>query len=339
VAQRPPASPAARLLLVFLALAALLMATLLSPRAAALAAGDSEYRQGVAAAKAGQYTAAAHDFEQAILKGHNDPDTFYQLGLAYEALKRWNDAAWAVATALSDTVFNATHPEATATLDAVQRAGGADSGPPPLLANVTVRPMQPTPELQGMMEARSALSALQGNGAYFVAPVFDKAVTADTAGALTSAAADLQNNSDTVAKFAFLSGVPTPYTSLAAYARDLFTHLGLQRGVVVVMTPKSVAAYSDRLDVKATARIVQAHQATSPQDPADRAAQIARAVIRQADDNDTAATQRNLIVGGAIVAIILAAVAFAIRRIAQPPAAHGRGPSRRTGVAARPRAR
>lgn len=333
----------ARRLAALLPLVALLVGALIGPRPAVLAAaGDGQYQQGVAAARSGHYAAAARDFEQAILHGHNDPDTFYQLGLAYSKLKRWDDAVWAIAMALGDPVFNATQPKAQSALDAAQNAGGANAGPPPLLQNVTVKPMKAPPASPAQMavrESQAAFASFQDpTNVYYISPEFNKQISVRSAIPLTNAAADLANNSSTGVKFVYLGATPVPYTNLQQYAKDFFSRLKLQRAVLLVITPQASAAYSDRLDAATTARIVAQQRGLAAGDQVALAAGIARAVTRQADDNDSAAARRAVAIGVSILAIVLVAVGIGIWRVARAATPGSRRrPTGRPRAAVRPR--
>ncbi|HWE61482.1 MAG TPA: hypothetical protein VHB98_07210 [Chloroflexota bacterium] len=310
-------------------------------QAAGPSRGAAAFAAGTAAAHAGRYAAAAHDFEQALLHGHTDPNTFYQLGLAYSKLKQWNDAAWALAMAASDAVFSATTPAVTSALTAASAAGGYDQGAPARLRGVTMTPMRITPQQEASIESRSVVQSLQGTTIYFVGPAFNRQITAYTAGPLTAAAADLQNNSNTGVRFVFLSATPAPYTSLGEYAKDLFAHLNMQRAVLVVITPQAASAYSDRLSA-AVARGITATQRSDlgMRDPVALATAIARAVTQRADANDAAATQRSVLLGVGLAVILCATVAFAIWRIVRREPVPQRGMTpRHLGIGARSRVR
>lgn len=313
------------------------------PTVSNAASGTDFYNQGVAAAKAGNYTGASHDFENALLHGHSDPGTFYQLGLSYHKIRSLNFAAWAVATALSDPVFAALNPQASKELDSIQNAGGANAGPPALLQNVAVTAMKAPPltaQQRASRESGAAFGALQ-QGAYFASPEYAKAMNLAAQSALSQAARDIHDNSNTIAKFVFLGATPSPYTNLNTYAHDLLTHLNLQQSVVVVVTPGGVAAASDRLDSAASGSISAAQlQSHGTGDAAALAVAVARAVVRQADDNDSATTRRAVLIGGAIGLIVLAVLATAVVRVArrEPKAAMPR--SRANGrIATRTRSR
>jgi tetratricopeptide (TPR) repeat protein len=307
-------SRAAALLL----LAAISCLPLFAAAAHAASAGDTSYQQGQAAAKAGKYAAAVQDYQSALLNGHNDANTFYQLGLAYEHVKQWNYAVWAISMALGDDAFNSGTPAATTQIEAVEKAGGENAGPPPALANVTVKTAAtPTisPSEAAVQEAQQAFSALQSGG-YFVSPGFNQSVTLDTANVLTSASEDIGNNSNTTTKFAYLDAVPAPYTDLAAYAHDLFTQLNLTRTVLVVITPTAVAAYTDRLAESDAAKIVARQWKTvGIKDPVDLAATIARDVVKQADSNDSAAQIKDIVIACIVAVVVLALVGFAMAMV------------------------
>ncbi|MGH2345228.1 MAG: hypothetical protein ACRDG4_08380, partial [Chloroflexota bacterium] len=217
-------------------MALLVCASLRATTAAHAAAGDTEYKQGQAAAKAGDYHAAVGDYQAAILHGHNDPNTFYQLGLAYKHVKQWNYAVWAISMALGDPTFNASTPQATTQIEAAEKAGGENAGAPPALAKVTVKSLpipQATLAQEAVQESQAAFTALQ-SGSYFVSPGFNQQVNLSTANALSLAAEDINNNSNTDTKFVYLDAVPAPYTQLSTYAHDLFTRLNLSQTVLVV---------------------------------------------------------------------------------------------------------
>ena len=137
--------------------------------AAGQTSGAAAFAAGMAAARTCQYVTASQDFEQALLRGNTDPNTFYQLGLVYSKLKDRNDATWALATAASDDVFAATTPQVQSALVGASNAGGADVGAPPRLRNVQITHLQLTPALRAWIEARSAVAALQGNSAFLLA--------------------------------------------------------------------------------------------------------------------------------------------------------------------------
>ena len=304
-----------RLVLVIWVLAALATVAWSAPAGTRAAAGGGavSYQAGMAALSARHYARAVQDFEQALLAGHTDPGTFYELGLAYRGNRQLNEAAWALATAAGDPVYGALHPEASTLLQQVGAQGGSDVGPPPALRTVKETPAKPTPALAAQVESRAAVSALQGSGAYFVAPAFSGKVTVNTVGALTAAAADLQNNSNTVAKFVFLSAVPAPYTDLASYAHDLFSALHLQRAVVVAMTPTAVGVYTDRLSAQTTQSVAQTQaHALGVGSPAALSAAVARAVVVRADDDAAAASRQSTIIGLLFAVLIVAAVSGSI---------------------------
>ena len=157
--------------------------------------GASYYNQAQTAAKRGDYRNAVPEYEQAILHGHNDPGTYYQLGLAFRQTHQLNYAAWAIATALSDPVFSATNAAAGNMLAAVQNAGGADSGPPSILQAATVATLPLTPALRASQESASAFSALQDpTQAYFSSPEFAADMSLDAMGTLSQAAKDAADN-------------------------------------------------------------------------------------------------------------------------------------------------
>ena len=305
--------------------------------------GTTLYQQGQAAAKSGRYATAAHDFEQAILSGHNDPDTYYQLGLVYSHLKRWNDAAWAIAQALSDSAFSAQHQhEATKALLAASQAGGVDEGPPAVLSHATMSPGKmppPNPRALAVRESQRAYQALL-TGAFFVGPAYNKLITYGNVGVLSKAAADANNDSSTDVKFAFLSATPLPFTSLSNYARALFKHLGMQHALLVVMTPQATSAYTDRLDAARAQRIAkQWANAHASLNPADLAAGIARAVVAQANNNDDAASHRTAAIGIGITLLIVVLIGLAIMRIIGGGSIGSARSRRRTTLTPRPRSR
>lgn len=278
------------------------------------AAGNKAYANGVAAAKAQRYTTAVTDFAQAIRLGRSGPDTFLQLGLAYLHLKRWDDATWALATAESDDVFAAAHPEILTDLNTAYRAGGSDNGAPPGLRGYTMTPSTPATTTAALASREAAQAASElGSGAYYISPQFSQYATVDATGLLSQAAADLQNNSDTIVKWVFLDALPAPYPSLQSYARSLFTSLQLQKALVVAVTPTGAGTYTDRLD-QATADRITAHevQHTGLAAPLSLAVGIARAVTRQADSNDAAANRTGLFIGIAVVGVMLVLVGLGI---------------------------
>jgi tetratricopeptide (TPR) repeat protein len=280
---------------------------------------DTLFKQAQAASTAGNYTLAAHDFEQAILQGHNDPNTYYLLGLVYAHLKRWDDSSWAVGQAMTDPVWGAINQkEGDAALIKASAAGGAIVAPPPILKNAKMTAEKAPAARPSVLAARESQSAYEAllNGTFFVAPEFNKLVTYATVGALSAAAADLNNNSNTTAKFAYIVATPAPYTSLAEYTQDLFTHLKLQRAVLVVMTQLGTSVYTDRLDAASAQSIAaQTVSANASRNLADRAAAVARAVIKQADANDDAASRKSAVIGIGITLIVLILVGLAIARI------------------------
>jgi hypothetical protein len=299
--------------LVLVALAVMVWATPSGVRAAA-GSGSAAYQAGMKELTARHYGIAVQDFEQALLAGHTDPGTFYELGLAYRGNHQLNDAAWALAVAGGDPVYAALHPEVTTALQQVGTQGGTDDGPPAALRHVKETPAKTTPALAAQVESRAAVQALQqSNDAYFVAPAFNRKVTVNTIGTLTAAAADLQNNSNTVAKFVFLSAVPAPYKNLSSYAQDLFSALHLQRAIVVAMTPQTVGVYTDRLDAHTTQTITYAQiHSLGLNDPTTLSASVARAVVARADANATAASERSTILGLLFAALIVGAVGGSI---------------------------
>jgi hypothetical protein len=286
--------------------------------ARAASAGDTSYQQGQAAAKAGNYASAIQDYQSALLNGHNDANTFYQLGLAYQHVKQWNYAVWAISMALGDDAFNRATPAATTQIEAAEKAGGENAGPPPALANLTVRTATtPTisPAEAAVQESQQAYSALQSGG-YFVSPGFNQLVNIDTANVLTAAAEDIGNNSNTTTKFAYLDAVPAPFTDLTAYTHKLFTELNLTRTVLVVVTPTAAAAYSDRLDESDAAKIVASQwKAVGIKDPVNLAATIARGVVKQADGNENAAQTKDIVIAVVVAVVIIALVGFAMAMV------------------------
>lgn len=310
-------NPAGRVVLVvcMLAMAAFAALAPSGPAVRADGTGDAAYQRGVAAANHGYYTAAVVDYQQALLHGHTDPNTFYQLGLAYEKVKQWNYAAWAVAMALSDGPFSGSHPQASVEIDRVQRAGGVNAGPPPSLANVMVSPtkaLNVNPGVAAAQEAQAAFTALR-QGAYFVSPGFNSRVTFGTAAVLISAAQDSNNNSNTTVKFVYLDGTPSTYQSLSAYAGALFHQLGLSRAVLVVVTPAAAVAYSDRLAAGAAGRIVaQQWRTVGISDPTTLAANIARNVVKQADANDSAAQTKDIVIAAVLIVVFLGVIGGAM---------------------------
>jgi hypothetical protein len=296
--------------------------------------GGADFTRGQQDARAGHYAAAVQDYQQAILHGHNDPYTYWQLGLAYGKVKRWNDAVWAISTALTDDNFAAEYPQAARDLGQASDAGGVSGAPPAALRNAAMSPapkFHPSAAQMAMEESKAAFATLQSD-AFFVAPEWNRQVTVTTSAALSDAARSLNENADTTAKFVFLGATPSPYTDLGAYAKDLFTHLNLQRAVLVAVTPQHVAAYSDRLS-PASAQQIANQERTAPalRQPAVMAAAIARAVTARADANDAANTRWSLGIGGGVTALIVAAVVFAIFRIMHDDrGAATRGIARRT---------
>ena len=280
--------------------------------------GDTSYQQGQAAAKAGNYAAAVQDYQSALLNGHNDANTFYQLGLAYQHMKQWNYAVWAISMALGDDAFNNATPAATTQIEAAEKAGGENAGPPPALATVTVKTAAaPTisPAEAAVQESQQAFSALQSGG-YFVSPGFNQLVSIDRANVLTSASEDISNNSNTTTKFVYLDAVPAPFTNLATYTYKLFTDLNLTRTVLVVVTPTAAAAYSDRLAENDAATIVARQWKTiGIKDPVDLAATIARDVVKQADSHDNAAQTEDIVIAVVVAVVVLALVGFAMAMV------------------------
>ncbi len=299
-------------------LAAISCAPLVATSARAASAGDTSYQQGQAAAKAGNYAVAVTDYQSAIVNGHNDANTFYQLGLAYQHVKQWNYAVWAISMALGDAAFNGATPAAATQIQAAEKAGGENAGPPPALANVTAKTAAaPTisPAEAAVQESQQAFSALQ-NGGYFVSPGFNQLVNIDTANMLTAAAENIGNNSNTTTKFAYLDAVPAPYTDLAVYARDLFTQLNLTRTVLIVVTPNAAAAYTDRLNENDAAKIVARQwKSVGIKDPVNLAATIARDVVKQADSNENAGQTRDIIIAVVVAVVVLALVGFAMAMV------------------------
>lgn len=284
----------------------------------AAARGSSQYAQAQQQARAGHYTVAVHDYEQAILQGRNDPYTYWQLGLAYGKVKRWDDAVWAISTALSDGNFAAQYPQAAHDLEAVSGAGGASGSAPAALRGATMSPaptFHPSAAQLALEESKAAFTTLQDE-AFFVAPEWNRQVSAATSVVLSNAARSLNESANTTAKFAFLGATPVPYTDLGTYAKDLFSHLNLQRAVLVVVTPQHVSAYSDRLSEASVQRIVDKQRASlSLRNPAALAASVARAVTARADENDSTSSHWSLAIGSSVIALILAVVAIAIVHI------------------------
>jgi hypothetical protein len=295
--------------------------TSLTPLAKA-AGGTNYYDQGVAATRAGNYTAAAHDFELALLNGHNDPNTFYQLGLTYRKTHQLNYAVWAIASALTDPVFSGLNPQAQKDLAEAQTAGGSDDGAPPSLRNVLVKPMKappPTDPQVASLDSAKAFSLLQQpTQAFFASSSYLQALNAAGQGMLTQTAADLQNQSNTTAKFIFLPATPAPYSSLTTYASDFRQRLGVAQSVIVVVTPGGVAASSNRLDDATSASLAAGkHSQAGTQGPVALAVAVARAVVQRADDNASEATKRSVITGSAVGLVVLLLLAFAILRVAR----------------------
>jgi hypothetical protein len=170
------------------------------------------------------------------------------------------------------------------------------------------------------LESAKAFSLLQQpTQAFFASSHYLKDLTTATAqGELTQAAADLQNQSNTTAKFIFLPTTPAPYTSLATYASDFRKRLGVAQSVIVVVTPGGVAASSNRLDDATSAALAAGKQSQAgTQGPVALAVAVARTVVQRADDNDAAATKRSVIIGSAVGLFVLLLLAFAIVRVAR----------------------
>ncbi len=285
--------------------------------ARAATGGASYYSQAQAAARHGDYRTAVTDYEQAILHGHNDPATYYQLGLAFKQTKQLSNAAWAVAKALSDPAFSTSNPSATQELNALEQAGAYDVGPPAAMKNATMTAGTVSPAQAAQQEAQSAYSVFQDpQQAYFVAPGMASRVSVADQGQIVQFANDATDQSNTVVKFVFLDATPAPYTRLTDYAQDLLARLNLPSGIVVVVTPQLAAAASNRLDSGSIANLVaQQLKANSMAMPAQLATGIGRAILNQADDNSRSSTIRSVIGGGFVVLLVLAVLALAIMRI------------------------
>jgi hypothetical protein len=124
-------------------------------------------------------------------------------------------------------------------------------------------------------------------------------------------------------KTVFLDAIPTPYARLTDYAQDLLTYLGLQSGIVVVVTPQQAAAASNRLDSGAIAAIVTRQiNGTGLSKPGQLAVGIGQAILQHANDNSRSSTIRSVAAGGVVVLIVLAVLAFSVARIVRrtPPA-------------------
>jgi hypothetical protein len=101
--------------------------------------GVGYYVRGQAAFRAHHYGVAARDYEQAISHAYRSAGAYYQLGLCYTHLRRWNVALWAYDTAaLLDPAFAAGHPNLLHQQRLARAQGGKDVGPPPALAYVPI---------------------------------------------------------------------------------------------------------------------------------------------------------------------------------------------------------
>lgn len=282
--------------------------------------GASYYSQAQAAEKRGDYRTAVLDFEQAIVHGHNDPGSYYQLGLAFKQTKQMNYAEWAMAKALSDPAFSAANPSATKELEAIEQSGVYDSGPPAALRHATMAAgtaVKTSPAILAQQEAQSAFSIFQDpQQAYYVSPGFASRFSLTDLGQLEKLADDAGNQSNTTVKVVFLDAVPAPYVQVADYAHDLLTRLALQSGIVVVVTPQQAGAASNRLDSGSVSAIVaQQVKTTGLSAPVQLAANIGQTILQRADDENSTSDIRSVIAGILAVLIVLAVLAWTLARI------------------------
>ena len=319
--------PSVRTILVAILLLLLPIAATSAPARAAVNPGEAAYAQGQAAYKAHQTGKAITDFEQAINLGYRTPGVYYQLGLSFSRLKRWNDAVWAYTTVSNlDPQFASIHPTLTTKLAAARASGGVDHGPPDGLpaspqAPVAVGGNNSSPGNAGSPgtgssggpgapQAAAIAAALQG-GTIYVDPALAAKIPAGDVATLNRTASDLQGSSSTAVKFAFISTLPAGYSSLGNYTHELFTRLGLSRAAVIVASPTGVAAWSDRLSQDQVQPLTDASRGDFLQGSyalgADR---LARAIVKKADDNDSQSGRGKAIALGAIVLIVAAALAL-----------------------------
>ena len=297
------------------------------------AGGSTQYAQAQRQASEGHYTAAVHAYEQAILQGHNDPYTYWRLGLAYGKVKRWDDALWALATALSDNNFAAAYPQAQKDLMSASAAGGVNVGPPPNMRSAGVSPAPPaqanTDQVAAIAvkEAQAAFTALQTE-AFFVSPGWNTRITPATVGMLSETAKSLDDASSTTVKFAYLGVLPPPYTTLASFTKDFFSHLKLQQAVLVIVMPDAVSVYSDRVNVATAQHIADGQfRKLTLRDPVGLAVAVAHAVTNRADANAADATHLSLLIGVGVILAILAIVTLAVRAVMRNDGSLTRGRS------------
>lgn len=287
--------------------------------------GQSAYIRGQTAYKAHQTGKAIADFEQAINLGYRTSGVYYQLGLSFSRLKRWNDAVWAYSTASGlDPQFASAHPTLTKKLADAKSNGGADHGPPdglpasPQATGITGGDTSNPGSAgspggsggPGAPKAAAIAATLQG-GSVYVDPTLSAKIPPGDVSTLNATASYLQSRSTTVAKFAFISALPTGYSSLGNYTHELFTRLGLSKAVVIVASPTGVAAWSDRLTQGQTQPLTDASRADFLQGSyALGADSLARAIVKKADDNDSQSGRGKAIAIGAIVLIVAAALAL-----------------------------
>gem|GEM_PF-1187870 len=316
--------PPVRTILAAILLLLLPIAATSAPARAAANPGEAAYAQGRTAYKAHQTGKAIVDFEQAITLGYRTPGVYYQLGLSFSRLRRWGDAVWAYNTASGlDSQFAVAHPTLTKKLAEAKNSGGVDLGPPdglPASPQAAVvaggdssspgNAASPGSGGPGAPQAATIAMAVQSHGIY-VDPLLAAKIPAADVGTLSSTALDLQNKSNTAVKFAFISALPTGYSTLGNYTHELFTRLGLSKAVMIVASPTGVAAWSDRLVQDQVQPLTDASRGDFLQGSyALGADSLARAIVRKADDNDSQSSRTKAITIGAIVLIVAAALAL-----------------------------
>ena len=295
-----------------------LLVLLSSVSTARAASGDVAYTAGQAHYKSGQYAAAAASYEQAIDQGHRTPGTYYQLGLCFSRLKRWNDAVWAYQTALRlDPSFASAHPTLTTKLRQAQAHGGTNQGPPQGVTTGTGSSTGGASSGSGRAPSAPAIAAALQSGAVYVDPAMAGSV--GSVSSLESTAASLQASSNTRVRFAFVHAIPGSYATLGQYTYDLFDRLGLTRAVVVVAGPHGVAARTDRLSTAETQALTNASRAQFVQGSYVLGADsLARAIVKKADDEESASSRNRAVTIIVIVLIVLAAIGlFALVRISR----------------------
>ncbi len=307
--------PVRAAMLIVCCILAICVASAALPTGAQASTGTNLYNQAQARYSATDYTGAARLYEQALQAGYTKPAVYYKLGLSFAHLKMWDGVVWAMQTLQQQSPsYASSHSLVGSRLTAAQAQGGKNRGMPPLSSIGTVASSGGSSSGPGPgSDTDRQVSAALSSSDVYVASGMKNAVSSADVSTLASDASALASKG-TPAKYAILSGVPSPYATLGQFTEALYASLKMKHAVLVAVTPGGVSAWTDRLSPSDLSSLVSASR---PQflngTYATGAMALAHAIVNKANAADTAASTGRIVFIVIVLAVIAVVLALFIR--------------------------